>query len=51
MNLDPRVGTGSTPSTLISNGLRICGRGGTRPYLYERVQGPNVCAKADGHFP
>jgi len=33
MNLHLKVGTGFTPSTLISNGLRICGRGGTRPYL------------------
>jgi len=32
MNLDLKVGTGSTPSTLISNGLYIGGRRGRRPY-------------------
>jgi len=51
MNRDLKVGTGSTPSTLISNGLYIGGRRGRRPYRYGRVQGSNACAKADDRFP
>jgi len=32
-NLHLKVGTGSTPSTLVSNGLYMGGRRGRRPYL------------------
>jgi hypothetical protein len=41
MNLPCQVGTSSTSSYLIPNGLRTCGRCGRRPYLHELVHGPN----------
>jgi hypothetical protein len=56
MNLPCQVGTGSTPSYLISNGLRIRGPGGTgpyraRPYLHRAVHGHKACANAKGGYP
>jgi len=48
---ESEAGTGSTPSTQISNGLRICGRGGTRPYHCEPVQGAQCMRLVQGCYP
>jgi ABC-type branched-subunit amino acid transport system substrate-binding protein len=51
MNRPWQVGTGSTPSYLVPNGLCACRPGGTGPYLHEVVHGHKSCARVDEFSP